>query len=87
MSAAKAAERIVEKIAEGRILDGMPVRDIYVHCWSGLGPKQVKAGLALLERLGTVRTEREPPEPRGGRPSILLRLLPDVAGVRRTVEQ
>lgn len=70
-----AARRIVEKIAADEINDGVKVRDLYVRGWSGLDRDQLEAGLALLEELHWLRTEKVRTK---GRPTVVLRLRPDI---------
>lgn len=76
-----AARRLAEKLAGGQITDGMRVRDIYAREWAGLAREQVEAGLALLESLGWLRVVRVPPNRSGGRPSVVVRLRPDILEV------
>jgi hypothetical protein len=78
---ADAARRLAEKIAQGRVQDGMLIRDIYRHGWSGLEtPAVVDRALAVLSNLGWVRIETRASGRDGGRPGEIVRLHPELRG-------
>lgn len=69
------AHRLVRKVAQGNIYDGMPVRDIKRSGWEGLNNADtVETGLHILEKAGFVQvvTYREG----AGRPSKVLYIRP-----------
>ncbi len=75
---AGAARLLAEKIGQGRVLDGMTVRDVYRHHWTGLAtPAAVDRALATLTERGWLRVE---PRSTGGRPEEVIRLHPDLRG-------
>jgi hypothetical protein len=75
------AHSLLGKMTAGALVDGVTVRDIYQHGWSGLGNADaVAAALGVLERAGWVRVDRLQPAG-GGRPSEVVRVHPSVRGV------
>ncbi|MDL1948343.1 DUF3987 domain-containing protein [Acidobacteria bacterium ACD] len=76
------AHALAEKIEEGAVRDGTSVRAIAQRDWSGLRSHgSVYAAAEVLSRYGWLRIEDTQPGDRGGRPSTLRRLHPDL---RRT---
>jgi hypothetical protein len=72
----KAARDLAMKIDEGEIKDGATVRDIYKADWEGLSDRDVvMAGLEVLAEHNWVRIETVST---GGRPSLKIRLHPDL---------
>lgn len=72
----KAARDLALKIEEGAIKDGQTVRDIYNADWEGLKDRDVvMAGLEVLAEHKWIRTETVST---GGRPSLKIRLHPDL---------
>jgi hypothetical protein len=72
----KAARDLSLKIEEGAIKDGQTVRDIYHAKWEGLSDRAVvMAGLEVLAEHNWIRTENVST---GGRPSLKIRLHPDL---------
>ncbi len=54
----QAAHAIARKIKQHKIVDEVPVRDLYRNQWSGLTtPKSVRSGLGVLEAYGWLRLE------------------------------
>jgi putative DNA primase/helicase len=73
-----AANKLAEKISEGRVHHGEPVRDIYRHQWSGLRTSAVVLdGLEVLESAGWVR---QVTQQTGNTFTTLLHLHPDLRG-------
>jgi len=71
---AEGAKVLAAKIKAGDVFDGMTVRDISRHQWTGLGPvASVKSALHLLEQAGWLRVKEVDT---GGRPSELVNLHP-----------
>jgi hypothetical protein len=65
------AHSLTEKIQEEAVADGMQVREIYRHHWSGLRTQhQVAAALDVLASYNWVRIESQET---GGRPTEILR--------------
>jgi putative DNA primase/helicase len=72
-----AAHALAAKIEAGKVPDGMTIRTVAEHDWSGLRTSdRVSAAAAELERLGWLRVETLTPGDLGGRPSAVLRLNP-----------
>ncbi len=72
-----AARALARRIERGELRDGVEVRWIYRHGWTGLSTREdVDAALAVLHDAGWVRLEERKT---GGRPSDVLRLHPDLA--------
>jgi putative DNA primase/helicase len=70
----EAANKLADKINEGRIHHGEPVRDIYRHGWSGLRTSAVVlSGLEVLESAGWIR---QVSQQTGNTTTILLYLHP-----------
>jgi hypothetical protein len=70
------AHALAQKIAEGAVRDGQPVRDLYRPQWAGLRtPEDVVAALGVLAVASWARVETV--ETRG-RPSERVRLHPDL---------
>ena len=73
-----AARSLATKINANAIIDGLTVRDIYRHQWSGLKTDEVVIdGLQVLADLGWVRTQSVAT---GGRASQVIRLHPTLQG-------
>ncbi len=54
----QAAHALTKKIKHHKIVDKVPVRDLYRNQWSGLTtPKSVRSGLGVLEAYGWLRCE------------------------------
>jgi Protein of unknown function (DUF3987) len=71
-----AAEALAKKIVSGELKDGVTVREIYHHDWTGLSSnKQVVDALDVLATAGWARVERVDTR---GRPSEVVRLHPDL---------
>jgi putative DNA primase/helicase len=72
---------LAEKIKAGEVDDSTPLRDIYRRQWTGLkNPEQVGNAIAALEHCKWVRSETAEPGKKGGRPSEVLRLHPELRG-------
>jgi hypothetical protein len=72
------AQALAEKIKAGQVADGLPVREIYRHHWSGLtSAASVSKALEVLSDAGWVRVESVDT---GGRPTDVLRLHPELRG-------
>lgn len=75
---ADAAHSLAAKIRAGAVVDEIPVRDIYRSHWSGLATEDdVDGAIDGLEQAGWVRREQRQT---GGRPTVLLRLHPQLRG-------
>ncbi len=75
-----AARALLEKIDDGSIQDGVPVRDIYRKGWEGLDTKAtVMQGLEVLAEHHFIRTEEVST---GGRPTLTVRLHPELRGAK-----
>jgi hypothetical protein len=76
------AHALATKITAGAIHDGDAVRELYRMQWEGLTtPDRVLKGLTTLEELGWLHTEtirRDGPGTKGGRPSHMIRLRPEL---------
>jgi putative DNA primase/helicase len=71
-----ATEALAKKIVSGELKDGVTVREIYHHDWTGLSSnKQVVDALDVLATAGWARVERVDTR---GRPSEVVRLHPDL---------
>lgn len=69
-----AAQKLADRILEGRVTDGMSFRDIYRHHWGGLDtPEKLRAAIEVLDRAGWVK-EQEVAPGAPGRPSPVLRI-------------
>ncbi|HPC83667.1 MAG TPA: DUF3987 domain-containing protein [Thermoanaerobaculaceae bacterium] len=74
------ARLLARRIEAGDLEDGTRVRDLYRKHWAGLStPEVVWPGLVELEARGWLRLEDVPS---GGRPRDVIRLRPDLRGVR-----
>ncbi len=74
-----AAHALAEKIARGKVTDGMAVRDIARREWSGLRTSgRVFEAAETLEGLGWIRVETVDT---GGRPSDVIRLHEEFRGI------
>jgi hypothetical protein len=73
------AHRLAEKLQDGRIRHGEPVRDIYRHQWPGLTTSaEVNSGLEVLESVGWVRVNVQAT---GGPPTTLVHVHPELREV------
>ncbi|MBF0160463.1 MAG: DUF3987 domain-containing protein [Magnetococcales bacterium] len=73
---------LLKHLADGDIDDGSPTWQITNKSWQGLGStEQTKGALQVLEDFGWVKVERKAPAAngKGGRPSSVVRLHPDIA--------
>lgn len=78
------ADRLLEKLAGLALPDGtITIRDLQRRDWSGLTPTTLPAAIRRLEAHGWVRSETRA-NPKGGRPSSVLRLHP---ALRRLYQQ
>lgn len=70
------AEALAKKIKSGHVKDGMKLRDIYRHQWSGLtDKKQTEEAISILEPLNWIMTEKIQTD---GRYQIVIRLHPSL---------
>lgn len=70
---------LAEKLEQGEVSDGTPLRQVYRHGWQGLTtPKAVSEAAHVLEQAHWVRVERVPAGSKGGRPHERLRLHPEL---------
>jgi len=74
------AHALLQKIREGKVVDGMPLRDIYRKEWSGLDHKSLPEALQILDEYGLARMETVPPSENGGRPTVRIRINPKIGG-------
>ena len=72
-----AAHALAAKIQDGSVKDGQSVRDIYKRGWKGLGQNEVDLALEVLSKSNWVKVESSA-NPKGGRPSNVIRLHPDL---------
>jgi hypothetical protein len=80
---AAATHALAARVETGDVVDGMTVRDIDQREWSGLnGDGQLSAALRGLTALGWLRIDRREAGPKGGRPSDVVRLHPELRSVR-----
>jgi putative DNA primase/helicase len=80
-SAVLSAHALAEKIKQGEVEDAKPLRDIYRRQWAGLkNAEQVENALAVLKRANWVQIITLDPSDKGGRPSEVLRLHPELRG-------
>ena len=75
---ALAAHALARKITQGAEVDGQTVRELGRKQWAGLNDERLELALNVLERLGWVRIEEIGTGERGGRPSEVVRLHPDL---------
>lgn len=76
--AVAAAHRLAQKIENGEVEDGMTLREAYRPKWSGLNREAVREALAILADCKWINTEAKAAGATGGRPSIVIRLHPDL---------
>ena len=76
------AHSLLQKIHEGKIFDGMTLREIYLKGWSGLDRESLRGVLEVLGDYGWVRLEVRKPreEDKGGRNSMIVRINPRIGG-------
>lgn len=80
-TAALGAHALAEKIRQGDVEDGTPLRDIYRRQWAGLkSAEQVGSAIDLLQRCAWVRLMTLEPSKQGGRPSDVLKVHPGLRG-------
>jgi hypothetical protein len=79
---ALAAHALAKKIREGKVTDGMTLRDIRRNQWTGLTGDALDIAIGELERLNWLKVVMSEPAEQGGRPSEVLRLHPDVRKVK-----
>jgi hypothetical protein len=77
---ALATHAFVRKIAEGKVTDGMTLRDMRRSQWAGLTGDALDLALGELERLNWLRVVTEESKEQGGRPSEIVVLHPSVIG-------
>jgi alkanesulfonate monooxygenase SsuD/methylene tetrahydromethanopterin reductase-like flavin-dependent oxidoreductase (luciferase family) len=76
-----AAKTLFDRISVGDVDHGTRVRDIYRKQWSLLTtPEEVAAAVQKLEEHGWVRLATAKPDARGGRPSEVLHIHPNLRG-------
>jgi len=77
-----AAHSLLLKISEGKIMDGMTLREIYLKGWAGLDRESLPEALQVLEEYGWAKSEtRRPETPDGrGRESKVIRINPKIGG-------
>lgn len=81
-TAALGAHALAERIRQGDVEDGTPLRDIYRRQWAGLkSAEQVGSAIILLQRCAWVRLVTLEPSKQGGRPSDVLKVHPGLRGV------
>jgi hypothetical protein len=74
-----AAKTLLDRIEVGDVEHGAKVREIYRSQWSQLTmPEEVAVAIEVLEEHGWVRQVTAKPGPRGGRPSEVLHVHPDL---------
>jgi hypothetical protein len=77
--ATAAAKTLLDRIEAGDVDHGAKVREIYRNQWSQLTtPEEVAVAIEVLEEHGWVRQVTAKPGPRGGRPSEVLHVHPDL---------
>jgi putative DNA primase/helicase len=80
-AAVMSAHALAQKIQQGEVEDGKPLREVYRRQWAGLKTaEQVEGALAVLRRANWARIVTTEPGDKGGRPSELLRLHPELRG-------
>lgn len=70
------ARALLDKIREGKVLDGFKFSDVYLKNWSMLDGEGVKKATNLLCDFGHLRLVEKPPGSNGGRPSYSFRINP-----------
>jgi putative DNA primase/helicase len=80
--ALSAAHSLLRKIREGKVTDGMTLREIYLKGWSGLDRESLPEALQVLDEYGWAKSEtRRPETPDGrGRESKIIRVNPKIGG-------
>jgi len=80
--ALSAAHGLLRKIREGKVTDGMTLREIYLKGWSGLDRESLPEALQVLDEYGWAKSEtRRPETPDGrGRESKIIRINPKIGG-------
>lgn len=74
-----AAKTLLDRIEVGDVEHGVKVREIYRNQWSGLTTTEEAAqAIEVLEEHGWVRQVTAKPSPRGGRPSVVLHIHPEL---------
>jgi len=74
--ALSAAHSFLWKIREGKVTDGMTLREIYLKGWTGLDRESLPKILQILFEYGWTRLEITQPSGNGGRPTSLVRINP-----------
>ncbi|MHB8368810.1 MAG: YfjI family protein [Leptospirales bacterium] len=79
-----AAHGLLLKIREGKITDGMTLREIYLKGWAGLDRESLPGTLQILDECGWARLEtRKPGTADGrGRKSEVVRINPKIGGAK-----
>ena len=72
------AAGLLDRIVQGQVTDGTPIREIARRGWAGLDRDGLTNAMADLEAHGWVRVERIAAGPKGGRPSDVVRLHPEL---------
>jgi len=73
------ASKLLEHILVGDVRHGAKVRDIYRKQWTSLlTPENVSEALEILSRLGWIRVTRAKQGTRGGRPSEIVHIHPNL---------
>jgi hypothetical protein len=76
-----ASHALAEKVKEGKITDGMTLRDIKRKQWAGLTGDALDLAISELEKLNWLRVVETPPSEQGGRPSEIMYLHPKLRKV------
>jgi len=79
-----AAHSLLLKIREGKIMDGMTLREIYLKGWAGLDRESLPEALQVLEEYGWAKSETRKPETADGRgrKSEVVRINPKIGGAK-----
>jgi Protein of unknown function (DUF3987) len=75
------AHAFAKKINEGKIIDGMTLRDIRRNQWAGLTGDALDVAITQLEGMNWVKVIESEPDKQGGRPSEIVRLNPQLRKV------
>lgn len=75
----RAAQTLAAKIEAGVLPDGFSVRDVRLYQWRNLKTDaDIQGALSWLEDEDWIRSEKAPPGPQGGRPTLRYRINPDL---------
>jgi hypothetical protein len=73
----RAAQALAVKLKAGVLADGFTVRDVRLHQWRNLKTDDaIQGALSWLEEEDWIRSEKAPPSPQGGRPTLRYRINP-----------